>query len=138
MSESVFVELEFLLLILFSVVLPVAMYGYLMWKRAISRKTVFLFGATLVAKSGVTIFLLQRLAVMARDSPSLLDDRFFASELSIALYILPILFAGIGVNLLSHVLISHLTDAERRFEEERAAGIQAGAPMHAQIAPVSR
>ena len=111
MSDSVFVELEFLLLILFSVVLPVAMYGYLMWKRAISRKTVLLFGATLVAKSGVTIFLLQRLAIMARDSPSLLDDRFFASELSIALYILPILFAGIGVNLLSHVLISHLADA---------------------------
>ena len=119
MRDSVFVEVEFLLLMLFSIVLPVGMYGYMMWKRAISRRTVLLFGLMLVAKSGVTIFLLQRLAMMAKNTPSLLDDRIFDSDFSIALYFVPILFAGIGVNMLSHVLISHLGEAERRFDRER-------------------
>ena len=96
------------------------MYGYMMWKRSISRKTVLLFGAMLIAIAGVTIFLLQHLADMAKASPSVLDDRFFASGLSIALYLLPVLFAGIGVNIVSHVLIAHLSDAERRFDRERA------------------
>src|ERR1700758_1885825 len=114
MRDSVFLEFEFFLLLLFSIVIPLGMYGYMMWKRAISRKTVLLFGFMLVAKSGITIFLLQRLAEMARASPSLLDDRIFASQFSVVLYFIPILFAGIGVNMLSHVLISHLADAERR------------------------
>jgi hypothetical protein len=75
-------------------------------------QTVLLFGFVLVAKSGVTIFLLQRLAVMAKSTPSLLDDRIFDSALSVALYFVPIIFAGIGVKMLSHGLISHLADAE--------------------------
>jgi hypothetical protein len=126
MSDSVFVEVEFFLLMLFSVVLPAAMYCFLMWKRAISRKTVALCGFLLVSKSGITIFLLQRLAIMARSTPSLLDDRIFDSGISFALYFIPILFAGIGVNMLSHALISHLADAERRFDLER--GGDASAP----------
>jgi hypothetical protein len=129
MRDSVFVEVEFFLLVLFSIVLPVSMYGYMMWKRAISRKTVLLFGFMLVAKSGVTIFLLQRLATMAKSTPSLLDDRIFNSDFSIALYFVPILFAGIGVNMLSHVLISHLADAERRFDRERTENSFAEGPM---------
>jgi hypothetical protein len=66
----------------------------------------------LVAKSGITIFLLQRLAVMAKSTPSLLDDWIFDSTLSVALYFVPILFAGVGVKMLSHVLIGHFADAE--------------------------
>jgi len=119
MAESSFVETEFFALTLCSFFLPVGIYGYLMWKKAISRRTVLLFGVVLVAISCASIFLLRRLAGLAHQSPSLLDDQVFASELSIALYLLPILFAGIGINLISHVLVSHLSDAERQFERER-------------------
>ncbi len=119
MSESVFVEVEFFVLAVFSIILPVSIYGYMMSTRAISRKTVLLFGVILIAISGANVFLLQRPAGMARDSPSLLDDRIFASELSAALYLLPALFAGIGVNMISHILISHLTEAEREFDQRR-------------------
>ncbi len=118
MLDSVFVDVEFFLLMLFSIVLPVGMYGCMMWRRAISRKTVLLFGFMLVAKAGVTIFLLQRLAEMAKVSPSLLDNIIFASQFSVVLYFVPMLFAGIGVNMLSQVLMSHLADAERRFDRE--------------------
>ena len=105
MNDSIFVEVEFFGLTVFSLVLPVIIYGYMMWKQAISRKTVLLFGIILIAISGVNVILLQRLAEMAKASPSLLDDRIFASELSLALYLLPALFAGIGVNIRSHILI---------------------------------
>ena len=130
MNDSIFVEVEFFGLTVFSLVLPVIIYGYMMWKQAISRKTVLLFGIILIAISGVNVILLQRLAEMAKASPSLLDDRIFASELSLALYLLPALFAGIGVNIMSHILISHLTEAERKFDrvhnrsERRASAIR--------------
>ena len=118
MNESVFVEVEFFVLTLFSLLLPVSIYAYMMWKKAISRQTVLLFGVLLIALSGINVLLMQRLAEMAKISPSLLDDRIFASELSVALYLLPAVFAGIGVNLMSHILIGHLTEAERRFDRE--------------------
>jgi hypothetical protein len=118
-SDSVFVEVEFFALTFFSLFLPIGIYGYMMWKRAISRRTVLVFGVVLVLISGISVFILQRLAAMARVSPSLFDDRIFASELSVALYLLPALFAGIGVNLISHILIRHLTDAERRFDRDQ-------------------
>jgi hypothetical protein len=123
MGGSVFVEFEFILLIVSSLILPISIYGYMMWKRAISRKTVLLFGIVLIVISAVNVFILQRLAEMARVSPSLLDDRIFVSELSVALYLIPALFAGIGVNMMSHILISHLTGAERQFDRaERRIG----------------
>ena len=120
MTDSVFVEVEFLALTLCSLVLPVSLYIYMMWKQAISRKTVLLFAVILIVISGLNVFLLQRLAEMARVSPSLLDDRVFASEISVALYLLPALFAGIGVNMMSHILISHLVEAEKRFDRGQA------------------
>jgi SNF family Na+-dependent transporter len=115
MSATVFPEFEFVALVTSSIVLPIGIYAYMIRKRAISRGTVVVLGIILVALSGVDIVLLQRLTEMARQSPSLLDDRLFASEVSVTLYLLPALFAGIGVNVLSHVLISHLAEAERRF-----------------------
>lgn len=118
MISSAFFEIEFSLLIVFSIILPAAIYGYMMWKKAISRKTVLFFAITLIAISGVSIYLLQRLNVIAKASLSLLDDRIFASEISIALYLLPLLFAGIGVNLISDILIRHLTDAERKYDQD--------------------
>ena len=62
---------------------------------------------------------MQHLAGMAKNTPSLLDDRIFASEISVALYLLAVLFAGIGVNMISHVLTSHLVDTERQFDREK-------------------
>ena len=118
MNSSAFAEIEFFLLIVFSIILPVSIYSYMMWKKAISRKSVLGFGLLLIAIAGISIYLLQRLNVIAKTSPSLLDDRIFASEISIALYLLPLLFVGIGINLISDTLIRHLDDAERRYDQE--------------------
>jgi hypothetical protein len=118
MTQSVFAETEFFMLILVSLILPISIYGYMMWTRSISRPKVFLFSLSLIFISGTNLYLLRRLETMAKASPSLLDHKIFASEISIALYLLPVMFAGIGVNMLSHILISHLADAEKRFDLE--------------------
>ena len=120
MHASVFVELDFYLLVVCSLIAPGTIYVFLYLRRAISKATVLLMGLTLIALAGVDLVLLGRLSRIAAASASLEDDRWFASELSIALYLLPALFAGIGVNLVSHVLIAHLARAEARFENERA------------------
>ncbi len=39
-------------------------------------------------------------------------------ESSVALYLLLLMFAGVGVNMISHVLIEHLKGAERRFDKD--------------------
>lgn len=118
MNNSVFVEIQFFMLIVCTFVLPIGIYSYMMWKRSISRKVVLLFGVLLIAVSGGNIFLLHLLRILARDTPSLLDDSIFASEMSVALYLIPAIFAGIGVNIISHILISHLAEAEKKFDKE--------------------
>ena len=97
---SVFMAVRFWLLVVFSVVLP-AVLG---------------FGIALVLISGVDVYLLQSLAALAKATLSVVDDGVFLSELSIALYALPLMLGGIGVNLISHVLLRHLEHAEKRFE----------------------
>lgn len=118
MSISVFVELRFWLLVLFSLVLPVAIYAGLLARRAISRRAVLALGVVLVLIAGIDVYLLKSLATLARHTVSLADDALFLSELSVALYAMPAMFGGIGVNLISHVLIRHLSEAERQFERE--------------------
>lgn len=118
MHKSIFLEFEFWALVAFSFVFPLAILIGLLTKRAIARSAVLLFGALLVFMSGVDFVLLRRLAASAITSPSVFRDPVFGSELSIALYLLPVVFAGIGTNMISHVLIQHLTAAERNFEEE--------------------
>jgi hypothetical protein len=120
MNESIFVKTDFFLLIVASIIFPIGLYVFMLMKKAISRATVLLFGVTLVVISGVNVVLLQRLASMAKLSTSLLDDRVFASEMSFALYLLPALFAGIGINIMSHILISHLGKAEKQFDRMHA------------------
>ena len=119
MVQTVFVEIQFWLLVLFSIIVPVAIYYGLLKRRNISRNTVLLFGVVLLLISGVDIYLLQVLSKMAKTSLSHWDNSVFLSELSIALYLLPITYGGIGVNLISHVLVRHLSRAERRFEQMR-------------------
>lgn len=118
MSLSVFVEVRFWVLVVFSLVLPGGIYALLLATRSISRPAVLGFGIALVLIAGVDVYLLQSLATLAKKTPSLEDDAVFLSELSIALYILPVVFGGIGVNLISHVLLHHLSGAERRFDRE--------------------
>jgi hypothetical protein len=118
MSTTVFVEVRFRVLIALSFTAPILIYAVLIEKRTISRAAVLTFGTALVAISGVDVFLLQSLATMSRQSPSLVDDAVFASEVSVALYIVPIFFGGIGVNVVPHVLVAHLLRAERRYQVE--------------------
>jgi hypothetical protein len=130
MRANVFAEVTFWLLIAFSLVIPAGIYWILLVKRAVSRGTVLLLGFTLVAIAGLDVYLLQHLARLAKVTPSLADDAAFVSEVSLALYLLPAMYAGIGVNVLSHVLIRHLGESESRFlEERRAAAAPAGGPL---------
>ena len=117
-SDSVFTETTFWLMVAVSVVLPFGIYAVMISKQAISRWTVLVLGFTLVAIAAVNVYFLQRLATIAAATPSLADNVLFVSELRVALYLLPALFAGIGINLISHVLTTHLSAAERRFSEE--------------------
>lgn len=118
MSVTVFTEMKFWLLIVFSAVLPLGIYAVLLAKRAISRYTVLFFGFTLVVIAALDVYLLQSLAELAKVTPSLADDAVFLSEISVALYLLPAMVGGIGINAISHILVRHLVEAERRFEKE--------------------
>lgn len=121
LNHSVFSEIRFWLMLLVSVVLPIAIYGLLLFKRAVSRWTALLLGLTLVTIAGFDVFVLQTLASASRLTPSLADDAVFFSEISMALYLFPAMFGGIGVNIISHVLLRHLDEAERRFAAEHSS-----------------
>ena len=118
MADTVFVELKFWLLALFSVLAPILIYGLLLRSRSISRAAVLVFGLVLVALAGIDVYLLRSLEILAKLSPSLADDAIFASEVSVALYVFPILLGGIGVNVISHILITHLLKAEKQFDQD--------------------
>ena|SRR5450755_2637806 len=115
MAGSVFVELKFWLLVLFSLVAPMLIVWGCLTVRALSRNTVLVIGLVLVGIAGFDFYLLQALAKAALTTPSLADDALFDSEVTVGLYVLPALLAGIGINITSHALIQHLTDAQLRF-----------------------
>jgi hypothetical protein len=127
-STTVFAELAFWLLIAFSGVVPPLIYWFLLSKRSIAQGTVLLFGLVLVAIAGVDVYLLQRLTSLAKLSHSLVGDAIFLSEVSLALYLLPALFGGIGINLVSHVLVTHLAAAENRFRNSHPRARISGRP----------
>ena len=118
MNPTVFLHIKFWLLIVFSSLLPIAIYWVLLTRRAIAPLAVLLLGFALVFIAGVDVYLIQGLSAAAKLTSSSIDDAVFDSELTLALYVFPALFGGIGVNLLSHVLIRHLGDAEKKFENE--------------------
>lgn len=119
MSNSIFIKFEFFVFVLITFVLPAGIYAYMMWRKVISRKTVLSFGVLLIGIAATSVALLQYLMDYARRSPNLFDDRVFSSEVSMALYLLPALFAGIGINMISHLLITHLAAAEKRYDREQ-------------------
>ena len=114
MHGSVFTQVEFWITVVVSVVLPFSIYSLLLTKRSLSRTTVMLLGFSLVVLAGIDVYLLQSLAVAAKKTASLADDAVFLSEVSLALYILPAMFGGIGVNVISHILVSHLVKTENQ------------------------
>ncbi len=120
MNQSVFVEFEFWLLVVFSILMPTAIIWISLTIRKVSRNHVLAVGLLLVAIAGVDIYLLQALQRRSRETPSTADDIIFDSEITVGLYVLPALLAGIGVNVVSHVIIQHLSDAQRHFVGQRA------------------
>jgi hypothetical protein len=118
MNETVFSEIKFWLLVIFSVVLPAGIYILLLVRKAVSPITVLLFGFALVVISGVDVYLLQCLTTDAKLTPSLADDTVFVSEVSLALYLLPVMFGGIGINLVSQILVNHLATAEKKYPQK--------------------
>ena len=118
MKDSVFVEFYFWLLVVCSLIAPVIIYLAFLSKRAVSRTAILMLGLALVAISGIDVFLLQILQNMSKLSPSLLDDAVFNSEVTIGFYLLPALFAGVGIDVISHVLIRHLDKAQETFRRE--------------------
>ena len=115
MNATVFFELQFWLLVVFSFVVPGAIVWTCLTVRAVSRNTVLVLGVLLVVIAGFDFYLLQTLARMAKLTPSLADDAIFDSEITVGLYVLPAFLAGVGINVVSYVLIQHLTDARERF-----------------------
>jgi len=120
MFDGLLIKTEFWSLVLFSLVLPVGIFWGLMRTRKISHGTVLGFGMLLVVLSGLDFGLLKQIFAMTSSMPSLADDKIFKSEFSIALYLLPVLYAGVGTNMISHILISHLTGAEQAFDRAKA------------------
>jgi hypothetical protein len=113
MTQSVFVELKFWLLVAFSIVVPPLIIWGLLSVRRISRGHVLVVGLLLVSMAGFDVDLLQILKGESVQTLSTADDAVFSSEITLGLYLLPALLAGIGVNVISHILLQHLSDAER-------------------------
>ncbi|MBR7799259.1 hypothetical protein [Undibacterium fentianense] len=120
MQESAFFEIEFYVLILLTFLLPIGIYWMMLKKRSISKIHVLAYGIVLVLLSALNVVLLRLLHDIAMKTPSLADEKLFASEISIALYVVPAIFAGIGINIISHVLIEHLKEAERNFSQDES------------------
>lgn len=118
MTNPVFMEVRFWALILMSLVLPACLYAMLHTRRAISQRTVLLLGLTLVGIAAADTGLLRSLQTEALRTASVLDD-FFASEMAIGFYVVPALFGGIGIDLVSSVLRNHLRAVEQQHRRER-------------------
>jgi hypothetical protein len=114
MHDSLFLELRFWLLVLFSIVLPGIIVWVCLTVTALSRNVVLLLGLILAGIAGFDFYLLQALGRTAKATLSLTDDRIFDSEITVGLYVLPALLAGVGINVISHVLLQHLIDAQKR------------------------
>lgn len=136
MFNGLLIKTEFWSLVLFSLVVPVGIFWGLMSTRKMSHGTVLGFGILLVVLSGLDFGLLKQIFAITKSMPSLADDKIFNSEYSIALYLLPVLYAGVGTNMISHILISHLKGAEQAFDQEQEnATIKAHFQAHLESGP---
>lgn len=115
--DSVFFKVEFILLIIFSLVLPTAIYIFLLKVKKISQGWISLFAMLLILIAAVVLYLLQTLKQLSHHTGTPLDDQVFNSEITVALYIIPALLTGVAINLISHVLLNHLKIAEKRYQD---------------------
>lgn len=118
MTNSVFFQRDFFLLLAFSVFTPIAGYLYLFRRSSVSRRAVLLLALLLMVMAGADVVLIQSLAVAAKTTSAALDQKIFSSEISVALYVLPLVSAGLGINLASHSLFRHLSESEENFDRE--------------------
>jgi hypothetical protein len=112
MNDIVFLKVQFWLLIVSSLLIPAWMCWYMLSRRATSRRVVLAFGILMILLAGLDLILLPILFQEAKQSKSTADDVVFASSYSVALYLLPLISAGLGVNLIGHCLRSRLKFAE--------------------------
>jgi len=124
---TVFVQLRFWILVLVSAAIPASIFVTLFVRREFSKKTMLAFGLLLIALAALDIVLLHALKVDARRTASLADDLVFASELSIALYLLPAALGTFGINMVSHVLMHYLKQREERIGSPLVAPERDGA-----------
>ncbi len=108
METVVWLRLEFWLLVLSSLALPACIVAHLLRVRDIVRWVLLFYACALILLSGLDIVFLKAVMAAARHSGSLIDDAVFLSEYSLAFYVLPLLSAGVGINLLSFVITQHL------------------------------
>ena len=112
MGQAIYLEYEFWALLIFTIIIPSVIFIWMMMKREFSRISLVSIGLFLVVIAGLDAILLRMLSVKAKITPGIVDDQIFVSEISIALYIIPLILAGVGVNLASHVLCNHIEIAE--------------------------
>ena len=112
MNNPIYLELEFWGVLACSAILPMCIFTWMTWKRSLSRLVIIIIGLLLVCIAGANVIFLRLLSTKAKATSNILDDKLFVSEISIALYIIPLILAGIGVNLASHVLCNHINITE--------------------------
>ena len=106
--DSILIKAEFWGLVAVSIALPVAVIWHLVRVVRISRALLIGYSITLMGVSGLDAVLIKAIAVLARQTSSLADDKVFLGEYSLALYLLPLISAGVGMNLLTYTITRHL------------------------------
>jgi len=100
------IEIEVWLLLI-SCLLPVLfLLVHLVNRKPVNRIWLFFWGIVFVLLGGINIVVLRRLGDIAMKSQHAWDDVLFGPTYSIAFYVLPLLCAGIGVNLITEVITS--------------------------------
>jgi hypothetical protein len=122
--SAIYFEGEFWSLVVTALLLPGGIFSWLIRKRRVSWKVATVLSIILIVLGGIVAVLLQMLATRVKATPEIGDDMIFASEFSIALYILPLLLAGIGMNLLTRVLNDHVIFVELADERKGIVGPQ--------------
>lgn len=107
-----------MVLIFFGVIPSFAIYLLLYLKKSTSPLVVFLCGIGLIFVSVVTLFKLGDISEMARVYLNPTGYKQVMTESRLALYVLPFLSAGVGSNLISHVLLQHLRRTEQIYRDE--------------------
>jgi hypothetical protein len=106
--ESVLIKFEFWALVLTSLALPVVIIWHLLRIIRISRTVLIAYACMLIALAGLDVVLITYVASLAKATRGIADDQVFRSEYTLALYLLPLISAGVGINLLSFAITQHL------------------------------